>query len=143
VYADFLQVGDAQPSLLEPSTPPAAPTTQTLSVPEKLSIILPAAPLYHQVSSGLSSLRDTPFPSESLSAEIAVKVPDVTAAQLRLLGLEEQVRELRMRSVWLLEQWFDVVEGLNGCVGEWDSRLRGVERDVRRREHVREDEETY
>ena len=67
----------------------------------------------------------------------------MTAAQLRLLGLEEQVRELRMRSVWLLEQWFDVVEGLNGCVGEWDSRLRGVERGVRRREHVREDEETY
>lgn len=60
-----------------------------------------------------------------------------------MMEVEEQVMQLRVRSVRALEGWFGVVEGWNGCVEEWDRRLRGVEIGVRRREKMREEEETY
>jgi len=63
--------------------------------------------------------------------------------QLQLLNREEEVKELRRRSLRVLEGWFMVVEGVNICVEEWDLRLRGVETLVRRRERVMEEEETY
>lgn len=60
-----------------------------------------------------------------------------------MMQLEEQVRELRLRSVKVLEEWFGIVEGWNGCVEEWDRRLRGVEIKMRRKEKMREEEESY
>jgi hypothetical protein len=119
------------------------PPSNSLSETEKLAIVLPAAPLYHQISSSLIAIRDTPFPSEKVSAEIANSLPEVTEKQLEMMQLEEQVRELRLRSVKVLEEWFGIVEGWNGCVEEWDRRLRAVEIKLRRREKMREEEETY
>lgn len=60
-----------------------------------------------------------------------------------MMKYEEEVKELRGRGLKVLEAWYGLVEGVNGCIEEWDQRLRGVETQIRRREKVLEDEESY
>jgi GTP-sensing pleiotropic transcriptional regulator CodY len=133
--------GDTDPALLaEPTKPP--PETD-LSHPEKLAIVLPSAPTYHQTSSLLLALRDAPFPEESVSAEIANALPQVVELQLQLAEKEERVRALAARSLAVLTGWYGMVEGVNRCVAEWDDRLRDAETVVVRRERAVRDAEEY
>jgi hypothetical protein len=91
----------------------------------------------------LLAVRDTPFPEEGVSAEIANALPEVARVQLEVMEREGEVDELVRRSVGVLERWYVVVEGFNACVAEWDERLREVEIHVSRREKSLRDAETY
>jgi hypothetical protein len=134
-------IGDTDPTLLaEPTKPPPA---TDLSHPEKLAIILPSASTYHQTSSLLLALRDTPFPEESVSADIANALPEVVELQLRIAEKEERVRNLAARSLVVLRGWYGIVEGVNQCVSEWDDRLRDAETVVVRRERAVRDAEEF
>jgi hypothetical protein len=106
-------------------------------------MILPSAPLYHQSSSLLLSICDTPFPEESISAEIANSLPEVVKLQLAVAEREERVQELAKRSMTVLQGWYEIVEGFNGCVAEWDERLRGVETKVCRMEKREKEADVY
>jgi len=133
--------GDSEPSLLHPPPPPAE--SSPLSEAEKLAIILPSAPSYQQTSSLLLAVRDTPFPEETVSAEIANALPEVVKVQLKVMETEGEMNELVRRSLGVLERWYAVVEGVNACVAEWDDRLRELEIKVSRREKSLRDAETY
>ena len=63
--------------------------------------------------------------------------------QLQMMQWEEQVKELRLRSLTVLKDWHEAVEGINACVEDWDQRLRGVEILVRGRDKVLGEEESY
>jgi len=138
-------VGDAESSLFQPAptVPPNVDASSTLSQTEKLAIILPSAPAYQQTSALLLAVRDTPFPEETVSAEIANALPAVLREQLRLIEKAGEVDGLMKRSVGLLERWYGVVEGLNACIAEWDERLRELEIKVSRKEKSLRDAETY
>jgi hypothetical protein len=56
---------------------------------------------------------------------------------------KQQVKELRLRSLTVLKDWHEAVEGINACVEDWDQRLRGVEILVRGRDKVLGEEESY
>jgi len=104
---------------------------------------LPSAPIYHQTSSLLLALRDTPFPEETVSAEIANALPEVVELQLRIAEKEERVRQLVQRSLQVLAAWYGFVEGFNGCVAEWDDVLRETETWIMRREREQREAEEY
>jgi hypothetical protein len=105
--------------------------------------VLQSAPVYQQTASQLLAIRDTPFPSESVSAEIANSVPEVVKLLFAIAEREGEIAELARRSVRVLEGWYELVEGFNGCVAEWDERLREVERTIVRREKVEGEDDEY
>jgi hypothetical protein len=78
-------------------------------------------------------------------------VPDATSSA-SLIALQPQldrlaqiqaeqaaaVSELRVRTAHVLQRWYEVgVVGSGECWAEWEGRLEGVEREVRRREVIR------
>ena len=142
VYS-LLTQGDSNPSLLEDSSKQSESAPSTLTQSEKLAIILPSAPLYHQTSSLLLAIRDTPFPEESVSAGIANSLPEVVKLQLAVAQRDEQVENLAKRSLAVLQGWYEIVEGFNGCVAEWDERLRDLETKVCRKEKIMRDADEY
>ena len=53
----------------------------------------------------------------------------------------EQMKDLRARSAIIVERWYEFgVLGEGECWAEWEGRLRGVEKTVRRRETERAQE---
>ena len=143
MYTSFLKpsyIGDSQPSLLDSTK--SVPTSSPSQV-EKLAIVLPSAPLYHQTSSLLLAIRDTPFPPENVSAEIANSLPEVVELQVQVGKRDEEVAELARRSAVVLRGWYELVEGFNGCVAEWDERLREVEASIFRKEKVEREADEY
>jgi len=95
------------------------------------------------MSSQLIAIRDTPFPDESVSAEIANSLPDVVKVQLAVAEKDDEVKELARRSLLVLSGWYELVEGFNACVAEWDERLRIVETKVRRKEKIAREADEY
>jgi hypothetical protein len=52
------------------------------------------------------------------------------------------VSELRVRTARVLQRWYEVgVVGSGECWAEWEGRVEGVEREIRRREVIREKRE--
>ena len=139
---DKLTVADSEPAILE-DKPKAEESASSLSQAEKLAVVLSSAPLYHQTSSQLISIRDLPFPSESVSAEIANSLPEVVKVQLALTERNDEMMELARRSLTALEGWYKLVDGFNRCVAEWDERLREIETKLCRKEKLERDTEEY
>jgi len=138
----ILMPGDAQPSLLDEPTKPED-TSSSLSQAEKQAIVLQSATLYHETSSMLLGVYDIPFPDENVSAEIANSLPEVVKLQLRFAELDERVTNLAKRSVVALQWWYELVEGFNGCIAEWDERLRQMETVIMRKEKVEREADEY
>jgi len=99
--------------------------------------------LYHQISSLLLAIRDTPFPEEPVSAEISNALPEVVKLQLAVAERDEQVENLAKKSLTILEGWYEIVEGFNGCVAEWDERLKNLETKVCRKEKIMREADEY
>ena len=52
------------------------------------------------------------------------------------------ISELRIRTAQVLQRWYEVgLVGSGECWAEWEGRLEGVEREVRRREVIKEKRE--
>lgn len=50
-----------------------------------------------------------------------------------------EISELRIRTARVLQRWYDVgLVGSGECWAEWEGRLEDVEREVRRREVIRQ-----
>jgi hypothetical protein len=138
----ILMPGDAQPSLLDDPTK-SEDTSSSLSQAEKQAIVLQSATLYHETSSMLLGVYDIPFPDENVSGEIANSLPEVVKLQLRVAELDERVTNLAKRSVVALQWWYELVEGFNGCIAEWDERLRQMETVIMRKEKVEREADEY
>jgi hypothetical protein len=91
----------------------------------------------------LIGIRDTPFPDESVSAEIANSLPEVVKLQLALAERDELVAKLSRRSITVLQEWYELVEGFNACVAEWDERLRDLETKILRKEKIAREADEY
>ena len=138
----MLTVGDAQPSLLEDTRNPADHAS-SLSENEKLAIVLPSAPIYHQTSSLLLGIRDTPFPEETISAEMANHLPEVINLHVQYVEWEKRTTSLASRTAKILQTWYEITEGFNACVAEFDGRLRDLEIRVARRERAIREADVY
>lgn len=115
-------------------TIPADLTTQNLA-----SIVLSYATAFPETASRLSSLKDLPIPDAQASTALIELQPRLQ----KLLSIQEQqaieISELRARSARLLQRWYELgVLGSSECWAEWESRLEDVEREVKRREVIRD-----
>ncbi|KAI7971571.1 hypothetical protein EIK77_002572 [Talaromyces pinophilus] len=132
---DVLQL--CKPTLIQIvsfDTIPADLTTQNLA-----SIVLSYATAFPETASRLSSLKDLPIPDAHASTALIELQPRLQ----KLLSIQEQqaieISELRARSARLLQRWYELgVLGNSECWAEWESRLEDVEREVKRREVIRD-----
>jgi hypothetical protein len=106
----------------------AAPTS-TLTTDEKLSTVFSAAPSFHATSSQLTSIKDTPIPNPSTSADLISLLPRIYRAEVVQQTQAQEIADLRKRSAALLERWYLLgVEGVNECFVEWDKRTLKVDK---------------
>ena len=106
-------------------------------------MVVSAAPSFQYTSSSLLAIKDLPFPPESVSTQIANSLPDVATVQVDLAEREDEIMVLAKRSLTALEAWYQLVEGFNGCIAEWDERLRDMETKLLRKERSERDAEEY
>ncbi|KAL9084381.1 MAG: hypothetical protein Q9165_008095 [Trypethelium subeluteriae] len=122
---------------LSASSPPS-----TLSSFQLLAIVLASAPIYSETASRLNSLADLPIPPTPALTSLISLQPRIAKSQARQEEQEREIGELRARTASLLERWYElgvVAQGEQWI--EWEERLQGVEREVRREEGRRRREE--
>jgi len=129
---DLLNLQSRFPQLLAPELPrdPSEP-----SLDEKLSMVVAEAPNYSTVSSQLRSLEDVSLPpTESFSRIVALQ-PRIAELGHGQYEQAMEISGLRKRSGMLVMRWHEVfILGQGRCWAEWDSKLRDMEREVRREE---------
>ncbi|KAF7717807.1 Uncharacterized protein PECH_008446 [Penicillium ucsense] len=137
---DLIQLHDRFPDLFN-STPPRD-VPEHLSPRTLASIVLSYATAFPETASRLTSLNDLPIPDATTSASLIAMQPRLD----RIAQTQEEqaatVSELRVRTARVLQRWYEVgVMGSGECWAEWEGRLEGLEREVRRREVIREKRE--
>ncbi|CAL5872037.1 uncharacterized protein PFLUO_LOCUS6294 [Penicillium psychrofluorescens] len=141
---DVLQLHSRFPDLFQPTTTsstsqqiPEGLTSQTLT-----SIILSYATAFPETASRLTSLNDLPIPDAESSASLIALQPQLDNLARTQAEQAASISELRIRTARVLQRWYEVgVVGSGECWAEWEGRLEGVEREVRRLEVVREGRE--
>ncbi|KAK2748022.1 hypothetical protein FQN55_004571 [Onygenales sp. PD_40] len=133
---DVLALYTRFPDLFQPTPPTTIPTTLP---PQALtSIILSYASAFPETASRLTSLKDLPIPAASLSAALIELQPRLDRLAAVQTQQAEEVAELRARSALVAKRWVEVgVVGGSEVWGEWEGRVEGVERGVRRVEGIR------
>ncbi|EGX49353.1 hypothetical protein AOL_s00078g386 [Orbilia oligospora ATCC 24927] len=132
---DLLSLHASYPEIfidILPST--QSPPSGGLTIEEKASIVLSAAPQVQGVTSQLVSLRDIAVPDVDVSIKLIELQPRVDKLAVMQEVQGREMAELRRRSLKVLERWYEVgVEGVNECFAEWDERVGKCDRVVRRR----------
>lgn len=133
LYARFPDLFPATTAAGSDDIPPGL-NTQALA-----SIVLSYATAFPETSSRLASLKDLPIPDTQASTALIELQPRLQ----KLLQIQEQqathISELRARSARLLQRWYELgVLGSSECWAEWESRLEDVEREIKRREVIRD-----
>ncbi|KAJ5495138.1 hypothetical protein N7539_000254 [Penicillium diatomitis] len=137
---DLIQLHDRFPDLFNPTPPRDIP--EHLSPRTLASIVLSYATAFPETASRLTSLNDLPIPDATTSASLIAMQPRLD----RMAQTQEEqaatLSELRVRTARVLQRWYEVgVMGSGECWAEWEGRLEGLEREVRRREVIREKRE--
>ncbi|EFR01432.1 hypothetical protein MGYG_04439 [Nannizzia gypsea CBS 118893] len=136
---DVLKLYSRYPDLFQSAsthTPPATMTPATLA-----SIVLSYATAFPETASRLSSLQDLPIPPASASTALVELQPRLDRCQETQRRQAEEIAELRVQSTLLMKRWVEVgVVGGGEVWGEWEERMKMVERGVRREEKARERE---
>ncbi|EGD93215.1 nuclear distribution protein RO10 [Trichophyton tonsurans CBS 112818] len=136
---DVLKLYSRYPDLFQSAsthTPPATMTPATLA-----SIVLSYATAFPETASRLSSLQDLPIPPASASTAIVELQPRIDRALETQRRQAEEIAELRVQSTLLMKRWVEVgIVGGGEVWGEWEERMKMVERGVRREEKARERE---
>ncbi|DAA77218.1 TPA_exp: Uncharacterized protein A8136_6478 [Trichophyton benhamiae CBS 112371] len=134
---DVLKLYSRYPDLFQSAsthTPPATMTPATLA-----SIVLSYATAFPETASRLSSLQDLPIPPASASTALVELQPRIDRALETQRRQAEEIAELRVQSTLLMKRWVEVgVVGGGEVWGEWEERMKMVERGVRREEKARE-----
>ncbi|KAF3897524.1 Nuclear distribution protein RO10 [Trichophyton interdigitale] len=136
---DVLKLYSRYPDLFQSAsthTPPATMTPATLA-----SIVLSYATAFPETASRLSSLQDLPIPPASSSTALVELQPRIDRALETQRRQAQEIAELRVQSTLLMKRWVEVgVVGGGEVWGEWEERMKMVERGVRREEKARERE---
>ena len=67
--------------------------------------------------------------------------PRIEAAERKELDQAKEIAELRVRSAYILQRWYEVsVLAGNECWVGWETRCEAAERGVRRKERIEREE---
>lgn len=144
-YFSFVKISDAcqsfvltiqdstHPDLFHVPAPGEVPTT--LKTSEILAVVNSCATSYHTTAARLTSIKDLPIPPAEASASLAALNPRIAKAELIQDSQAQQVAHLRQKTASLIQRWYETgVLGGGECWVEWEDRMTGVEKRVRRQE---------
>ena len=116
-------------------------TGGTLSSSDRSTIVLASSATFQSAQAKLSSLDGMKLENATDLVPMAAMLPELASIMAVHEAQEKEITELQQRSVMLLAEWYSnsVLEG-NRRWADWEDRLLGVERVVRRREIAREKE---
>lgn len=135
--AAFHYVDDQFPDLFQTPTPKDVP--EGLSSRSLASIVLSYATAFPETSSRLTSLNDLPIPDAESSAALVELQPQLDRVAAVQAQQAQDISELRVRTARVLQRWYEVgLVGSGECWAEWEGRIEDVEREVRRREVIKE-----
>jgi hypothetical protein len=128
---------DRFPDLFQ--SPPTHEIPEGLSTRTLASIVLSYATTFPETASRLTSLNDIPVPDAQSSAELIELQPRMDRLAETQVRQAESISELRVRTARVLQRWYEVgLVGSGECWAEWEGRLEDVDREVRRREVIKE-----
>ncbi|KAJ5992727.1 hypothetical protein N7451_008451 [Penicillium sp. IBT 35674x] len=137
VVRDVIQLHDRFPDLFQ--SPPSHEIPEGLSTRALTSIVLSYATAFPETASRLTSLNDLPIPEAQSSATLIDLQPRMDRVAHTQAEQAAEISKLRVRTAKVLQRWYEVgLVGSGECWAEWEGRLEGVEREVRRREVVKE-----
>jgi len=136
----FLTTASTQTSLTNTSNPETLlPSKHDLS--DHANEVLSHSTLYTSTSSRLQTLQTLRVPSASQSANLMNARPRLLLLKKRQEEIDAELAELRGRSTKVLEWWVKTgVVGMGELWEDWEGRVKGVEREVRRAERRKEGE---
>ncbi|KAL3486715.1 hypothetical protein BJX62DRAFT_241681 [Aspergillus germanicus] len=113
----------------------------SLPLSSQAAIILSYTTSFPETASRLTSLQDLPIPPATQSASLIDLQPRIDTLSKKQEEQAREVAELRVRTAKVLQRWYEVsVLGGGEVWGEWEGRIEGVERGVRRGEVNKERE---
>lgn len=131
----------AYPDLFHNDNKYTDPSDAALSPGERLAIISACATSYPTTASRLTSIKDVPIPPVESSLALIALQPRINRLEQLQEEQERELSELRLRSARVLKRWYEVGVLAGGeCWVEWEGRVMGVEKRVRRVERWRERE---
>ncbi|KAJ5947468.1 hypothetical protein N7466_000483 [Penicillium verhagenii] len=137
VVRDVIQLHDRFPDLFQ--IPPPHEIPEGLSTRALTSMVLSYATAFPETASRLTSLNDLPIPDAQSSATLIDLQPQMDRVAQTQAEQAAEISELRVRTAKVLQRWYEVgLVGSGECWAEWEGRLEGVEREVRRREVFKE-----
>lgn len=117
------------------------PSDAALGPGERLAIISACATSYPTTASRLTSIKDVPIPPVESSLALISLQPRINRLEQLQEEQERELSELRLRSARVLKRWYELGVLAGGeCWVEWEGRVMGVEKRVRRVEKWRERE---
>lgn len=127
------------PDLFHPNIPDL-PTTLTSS--ELLAIVNSCATSYPTTASRLNAIKDSPIPSAESSASLIALNSRLASIEILQTSQAREMAELRVRTASAIQRWYELgVLGESECWTEWEGRVSGVEKRVRREEMRKAQEE--
>ncbi|EGR45456.1 uncharacterized protein TRIREDRAFT_68208 [Trichoderma reesei QM6a] len=139
VYAELLKIYRSNPDLFH-APPPSQPPSQ-LDSDAVQSIVLSSASSFPATLSALTAVKDIPIPDSSASASLIALTKRMKAIEATQIAQTAEISALRSRSEALVRSWYE-----NGAVvgsqvlAHSESRIQRIEREVRRRERLLEEE---
>ncbi|KAK1244488.1 hypothetical protein MKX07_003287 [Trichoderma sp. CBMAI-0711] len=140
VYAELLKIYKSNPDLFH-APPPSQPPSQ-LDSDAVQSIVLSSASSFPATLSALTAVKDIPIPDSSASASLIALTKRMKAIEATQIAQTAEISALRSRSEALVRSWYE-----NGAVvgsqvlAHSESRIQRIEREVRRRERLLEEEQ--
>ncbi|PTB76886.1 hypothetical protein M440DRAFT_1355126 [Trichoderma longibrachiatum ATCC 18648] len=139
VYAELLKIYKSNPDLFH-APPPSQPPSQ-LDSNAVQSIVLSSASSFPATLSALTAVKDIPIPDSSTSASLISLTKRMKAIEATQIAQTAEISALRSRSEALVRSWYE-----NGAVvgsqvlAHSETRIQRIEREVRRRERLLEEE---
>lgn len=139
VYAELLKIYKSNPDLFH-APPPTQPPSQ-LDSEAVQSIVLSAASSFPATLSALTAVKDIPVPESSASANLISLTQRMKAIEATQVAQAAEISALRSRSEALVRSWYENGAVVNSQVlAHTEGKIQRVEREVRRRERIIEEE---
>ncbi|KND87825.1 hypothetical protein TOPH_07535 [Tolypocladium ophioglossoides CBS 100239] len=139
VYGELLKIYMSHPDFFHAPSPSEPPWQ--LSIDALRSIVLASASTFPSTLSSLTAIKDSPIPDTSESAALISMTERMRAIEATQVAQASDMAELRRRSEAVMRSWYEgSVLANSRFMADAESRVERVERQVRRRERVMEEE---
>ncbi|EWY95637.1 hypothetical protein FOYG_04618 [Fusarium oxysporum NRRL 32931] len=140
VYHELMKIYRAHPDFFHPADPSEPPSQ--LDIDALQSIVLASASAFPATLSSLTAIKDSPIPDPADSAALVALQDRMTAIEATQIAQAAEMADLRQRSEIAVRSWYETgILDNSKTMANLESRVKVVERQVRRTERELEAEE--